>query len=83
MSQNFNVLTTFLLIKDVWKQYFEQLVNDEFDWNRNGLDIQYSVVGPTKEISFSEVKAAITKMKDNKAADKFLRTSSRDAECSC
>ena len=42
--------------------------NEEFPWNKDGL-VEVGVVnGPTEEISFEEVSAAVKKMKNNKAA---------------
>ena len=55
-------------IKEVWHDYYKKLLNVEFDWNRNALAEEDVVVGPAEEISLSEVKAAIAKMKSGKAA---------------
>src|SRR2546425_9821456 len=56
-----------------WKEYYEQLLNEEFDWNKDSIG---SISGTDKveasvderEISVSEVRLAITKAKSGKAA---------------
>src|SRR3989442_13204873 len=56
-----------------WKEYYEQLLNEEFDWNKDSIG---SIGGTDKveasvderEISVSEVRLAITKAKSGKAA---------------
>ena len=54
-------------LKDVWRRYFEKLLNEEFDWDREGLETGHAVSGPAEEITASEVRAAIGKMKAGKA----------------
>src|SRR3989441_1794947 len=56
-----------------WKEYYEQLLNEEFDWNKDstgsigGTDkVEASV--DEREISVSEVRLAIAKAKSGKAA---------------
>src|SRR2546425_1312093 len=56
-----------------WKEYYEQLLNEEFDWNKDSIG---SIGGTDKveasvderEISVSEVRLAIAKAKSGKAA---------------
>jgi hypothetical protein len=54
-------------IKMVWKEYFEELLNEEFDWKKENLEQVSEVFGECEEITFEEVKAAITKAKSGKA----------------
>ena len=55
-------------VKDRWKIYFDKLLNEEFEWNKDGLTAVDKVCGPAEIISCSEVKSAITKTKSGKAA---------------
>ena len=55
-------------IKEIWRSYFEKLSNEEFVWDRNGLETANTVSGPIEEITCQEVKCAIGKMKNGKAA---------------
>src|SRR3989441_13001861 len=55
-----------------WKEYYEQLLNEEFDWNKDSIG---SIGGTDKveasvderEISVSEERLAIAKAKSGKA----------------
>jgi hypothetical protein len=55
-------------IKEVWKLYYEKLLNEEFEWDRNGLDKVEAVHGPCEEITKDEIRVAIGKAKAGKAA---------------
>jgi hypothetical protein len=55
-------------MKVVWHDYFEKLLNEEFDWDRNGLDNTQVVDCEPEEISVGEVRIAIKKMKLGKAS---------------
>jgi len=55
-------------IKEIWRSYFEKVSNEEFTWDRNALDAANTVSGPIEEITCQEVKLAIEKMKNGKAA---------------
>ena len=55
-------------VRDVWAAYYEKLLNEEFDWNRNELSDADAVSGPLEEISMQEVRAAIHKMKSDKSS---------------
>ena len=55
-------------VKDRWKIYFDELLNEEFEWNKDVLTAVDKVWGPAEVISCSEVKSAITKTKSGKAA---------------
>ena len=46
-------------IKLVWKEYFEELLNEEFDWQKENLEKVSGVSGECAEITFEEVKVAI------------------------
>ena len=52
-------------VKEVWREYFEKLLNEELDWNRDTLSPEEAVCGPSKLISTDE---AISKMKSGKAS---------------
>ena len=56
-------------MKVVWHDYFEKLLNEEFDWDRNGLDNTQVVDGKPEEISVAELRIAIKKMMLGKASD--------------
>ena len=53
--------------REVWRKYFEKLLNEEFAWDRSSLEEGNSVAGPAEEITVHEVRAAISKMKSGKA----------------
>jgi hypothetical protein len=55
-------------MKERWKDYFAQLLNEEFGWNKDGLTTVNKVSGPAEIISCSEDKSAITRTKSAKAA---------------
>ncbi|HXJ94687.1 MAG TPA: reverse transcriptase domain-containing protein [Terriglobia bacterium] len=54
-------------IKEVWAEYFEKLLNEEFQWKKEDLEHVSEVPAPIERITFGEVKAAIAKAKDGKA----------------
>jgi hypothetical protein len=54
-------------IKVVWKEYFEKLLNEEFNWNKEELEQGNQISGPSERITVEEVEAAINKAKDGKA----------------
>src|SRR2546425_5571275 len=56
-----------------WKEYYEQLLNEEFDWNKDSIgsiDVMNTEEASVdeREISVSEVRLAIAKAKSGKAA---------------
>ena len=55
-------------VKDRWKIHFDKLLNEEFEWNKDGLTAVDKVCGPAEIISCNEVKSAITKTKSGKTA---------------
>jgi len=54
-------------IKIAWKEYFEELLNEEFDRKKENLEQVSEVSGECEEITFEEVKVAIKKAKSGKA----------------
>src|SRR3989441_6535610 len=57
-----------------WKEYYEQLLNEEFDWNKDNIgstDVMNREEASVDErlISVSEVRLAIAKAKSGKAAE--------------
>src|SRR4029077_17641644 len=55
-------------IRGIWKDYFNQLLNEEFQWDRSGLAEADAVCGPSENISKAEVRAAVAATKVGKAA---------------
>jgi Reverse transcriptase (RNA-dependent DNA polymerase)/Endonuclease/Exonuclease/phosphatase family len=53
---------------EVWRAYYDKLSNEEFPWNKDALTVADVKSGPSEQISPEEVRAAIEKMKNNKAA---------------
>ena len=67
-GSNGKVLTDEAEVKERWKSYFEKLLNEEFEWDKDGLGMVTEVSGPAEIITHSEVKAAINRSKSGKAA---------------
>ena len=59
-------------VRQIWKDYFEKLLNEEFEWKRESLGETAPVSGPVNEtvneISIAEVADAVKEMKLGKAA---------------
>ena len=55
-------------IKEVWKEYFEKLLNEEFEWNKELLEDASPTSGPAERITEEEVRVALAKTKVGKAA---------------
>jgi len=55
-------------IKQIWKDYYDKLLNEEFSWNKDDLDTAEMVHGCIEEITEIEVKVALSQMKSGKAA---------------
>ena len=55
-------------VKIVWKDHFEKLLNEEFEWNHDELEHVDVVSGPCEQISVTEVRRALQSMKVGKAA---------------
>ena len=55
-------------LMEVWREYYDKLSNEEFPCYKVALSEVGAVSGPCEEISFEEVRAAVKKMKNSKAA---------------
>ena len=55
-------------LMETWRAHYEKLANEEFPWNKDSLHTADPVCGPCEKISMDEVRSAIKKMKNNKAA---------------
>ena len=56
-------------IKEVWKEYFEKLLNEEFQWNKDLLEDASPTSGPAERITEEEVRVALAKQKLTKQQD--------------
>jgi len=50
-------------IMEIWKRYYEKLMNEQFDWDKDNLEGVRPVSGPCEIISTSDVGAAIANLK--------------------
>lgn len=62
------IVTDECKIRQVWREYFDKLLNEEYPWDRDHLSSEDAVCGPSERITPEEVKAAVAKMKIGKAA---------------
>ena len=53
---------------DAWKEHYGRLLNEEFPWDSDHLDMGSPKEGPAPLISKADVDAALKKMKDGKAS---------------
>lgn len=51
-----------------WKEYYERLLNEEFDWDKDNLIINDPKLGPQPQIEMESVRRALNKMKKGKAS---------------
>ena len=51
-----------------WKEHYQRLLNEEFPWKKEDLDIAQPVIGPCPEIDKESVRTALSKMKNGKAS---------------
>ena len=63
-----NIVVESERLKDTWRSHFEKLANEEFNWDKNSLGDVQAVSGPSEEITCQEVRVAMGKMKNGKAA---------------
>ena len=49
--------------KNAWKCYYEKLLNTEFPWDREHLEMAEAVAGPAIRIEKEMVREAVNKMK--------------------
>ncbi len=61
------IVTDECSVRKIWKEHFDKLLNEEFEWDRNGLPSTDMVCGPCEIITPEEVKVAIGEMKIGKA----------------
>jgi hypothetical protein len=54
-------------INIVWKDYLEELLNEDFYWTKKNLQLVSEGVGDCEEITFEEVKVAIEEVEAGKA----------------
>jgi hypothetical protein len=54
-------------VRMVWKEYFEELLNEEYDWKKETLEMVSEVSAVIEKITFAEVKIAVAKSKSGKA----------------
>ena len=52
---------------EIWRAYYDKLSNEEFAWDKETLTEAGKISGPCEKITVQEVKAAVAKMKNNKA----------------
>jgi len=62
------IVTDECSVRKIWKEHFDKLLNEEFEWDRNGLPSTDMVCGPCEIITPEEVKVAIGETKVGKAA---------------
>ena len=58
-------------LKETWRKYFERLLNEEIDWDRDALEACLEVSGPIEAVTAEEVRAAIGKMKSDRGSGPF------------
>ena len=46
-------------VKQIWKDYYDKLLNEEFEWDKDSLERNHAVPGPIQEIFEAEVKASL------------------------
>jgi len=63
-----DVVSNEQLVKDMWRRYMEKLMNVENIYNKDSLKSETINVGQFEEIDSEEVRKAMKKMKDGKAA---------------
>ena len=51
-----------------WKEHYERLLNEEFDWDKDNLIVNDPIVGPQPQIDKMTVKKALSKTKKGKAS---------------
>ena len=55
-------------IKVVWKEYYEKLLNEEFDWNKDTLEAVEPVSGASEIFTLEDIRRAMRQAKNGKAA---------------
>ena len=54
-------------MKEVWRDYFDKLLNEEFEWDKEGLEMVDPVSGPCEKFSVEDVRSALASSKPGKA----------------
>ena len=52
---------------EVWREYYEKLLNEKFMWRRDGLETLAPTEGPCEQFTVEEVRNAIHLVKNGKA----------------
>ena len=47
-------------LKEVWRRHFEKLLNEEFNWDREGLKTGHAVSGPVAEKEDKEIRNGVS-----------------------
>ena len=51
-----------------WREHYEKLLNEEFDWDKDNLIFNDPIIGPEPQFNSEMVRKALSKMKSGKAA---------------
>ena len=51
-----------------WKEHYQRLLNEEFPWDKEGLEVDEPIIGPRPQIDKESVRTALNKMKKGKAS---------------
>ena len=69
-SRTIRVVSSSLTQKlTAWKEHYEKLLNEEFQWDSNLLQMENPKEGPAPWLEKEAIYTALNKMKDGKAAD--------------
>ena len=61
------VVTDEIKTREIWKEYFDKLLNEEFVWDKSNLSNEDAVCGSSELITYEDVKVAVRAMKMGKA----------------
>ena len=68
-SRTIRVVSSSLTEKlKAWKEHYEKLLNEEFSWDTNLLQMENPKEGPAPWLEKDAIYTALNKMKDGKAA---------------
>ena len=51
----------------VWKEHYQRLLNEEFEWNKKNVSVKNPIVEPHLQTDEESVRKALRKMKKGKA----------------
>ena len=54
-----------------WKELYQILLNEEFEWNKENLSVNNHIIGPHPQIDEESVRKALHKIKKGKASGTF------------